>query len=129
MEGELLRELARRERPDPAAAFRAIQAFCTRGGLRAPSRASVYAAVDRVEPPFYAAAELPEPVRRCLHNVDGARVPGDQVVFAAFNYGDTRALSFASAMPWACLRRAARRSGFRPKSLALLRAVLQVRGI
>ncbi len=85
--------------------------------------------MDRAEPPLYALDELPEAVRRCLHNVGRGPIPGHQVAFAAFNYGEPRALSFAAGMPWSCLHRAARMSGFRPKSLALLRAVVAYRRI
>jgi len=85
--------------------------------------------MDRVEAPSYDAADLPLAVQRCLHNVETGLVPGHQVAMAAFNYGDTRALSFAAGMPWPCLRRAARTPGLRPKSLALLRAIMVYRGI
>ena len=85
--------------------------------------------MDRVEPPRFALDGLPAAVRRCLHNVSSGPVPGQQVVFAAFNYGDTRALSFASGMPWSCLYRAARMPGFRAKSASLLRAVMAYRGV
>lgn len=77
--------------------------------------------------PSYPRSELPAAITRTLHNVGGDEIPGDQVVFAAFNYGDTRALGFASAMPWSCLYGAARLRGWRPKSLALLRAVMACR--
>lgn len=107
----------------------AIQAHCRRLGLRPPSRATVYNAMERVEPPLYEADELPEAVRRCLHNVESGLIPGHQVAFAAFNYGDTRAMSFAAGMPWSCLFRAARMHGFRPKSLGLLRAIMSFRGM
>jgi hypothetical protein len=56
-------------------------------------------------------------------------VPGDQIVFYCFNYGDVRAISYAAGMPWLCLARASARRGFRSKSLALLRAVMKIRGI
>lgn len=73
---------------------------------------------------------LPESVRRSLHNLGkDAIVPGNQVAFAAFNRGDTLALCWASGLPWPCLRHAARLPGFRPKSLALLFAVMRYRGI
>jgi hypothetical protein len=58
-----------------------------------------------------------------------AAVPGDQAAFSAFNYGTTAALSYAAGMPWVCVRRAALRSGWRPRSFALLQAILHTRGI
>ena len=117
------------ERPSVADILASLRAYCRKERLRCPSRATIYNAMRRVVPPAYSLDELPEEVRRCLHNVDGARVPGHQVVFAAFNHGDVRALSFASGMPWACLYRAVSVPGSRPKSRALLQAVLEYRGI
>ncbi len=64
---------------------------------------------------------LPRPSRATVYNALAR-------VVHAFNYGDTRALSFAAGMPWACLARAADKSGWRPKSLALLGAVMSCRG-
>jgi hypothetical protein len=51
------------------------------------------------------------------------------VAFAAFNYGDVHAISFASGLPWLALYQADRVRGWRPKSHALLRAVMADRGI
>jgi hypothetical protein len=129
VEAKLRRLLGTHERRPVLDVWREIDAYCRQRGLRSPSRATVYNAMARVEPPRYQAAELPEAVRRCLHNVESGSVPGHQVAFAAFNYGDARALSFAAGMPWSCLHRAARMPGFRPKSLGLLRAIISYRGI
>lgn len=129
VESRLRELLGGRERPSVLEAWRAIDAYCRRRGLRSPSRATVYNVMARVEPPVYATDELPDAVRRCLHNVGSGPVPGHQVAFAAFNYGDERALSFAAGMPWPCLCRAAKMPGFRTKSLGLLRAVMAYRGI
>ncbi|MCA9620764.1 MAG: hypothetical protein KC731_17190 [Myxococcales bacterium] len=78
-------------------------------------------------------ADLPEAVTRSLYNLapgsDQETLPGDVVAFYAFNHGEPRALSFASGLPWLCLIRAERRAGWRPKSRALLRAVMRYRGI
>lgn len=127
---EKLRELlGARERPPVVEVWRTLDAWCRRLRLRSPSRATVYNVIARVEPPLFAKEELPESVRRCLHNVGTGLVPGQQVAFAAFNYGDTRALSFAAGMAWPCLYRAARMPGYRPKSLGLLLAVMAYRGI
>jgi hypothetical protein len=71
--------------------------------------------------------ELPEAVRRCFHNVDpSARVSDVDIAFACFNVGDLRALSFAAALPLPALEAARARRGFRPKSRALLDAVISV---
>jgi hypothetical protein len=129
VERKLLALLAGQDHPPIAEVHAALGDYCTRLGLEPPARASVYNALGRVEPPEYALSDLPEPVRRVLHNVRPGSLPGHQVAFAAFNYGDERALSFAAGMPWPCLYRAARSRGFRPKSLALLRAVMVFRGI
>ena len=51
-----------------------------------------------------------------------AAVIGPQVIVVG-------ALSFAAGLPWICLHHAARMRGFRPKSRALLRAVLSFRRI
>jgi hypothetical protein len=122
--------LSTRERPSIADVRAEIGRLCRREGLRPPSRATIYAAIERAETPLYETRTLPEPVRRALYNLDGVvAVPGHQVVFCAFNYGETRALSFAAGMPWLCLHRAARLRGWRPKSLALLKAVMRCRDL
>lgn len=129
VEAELRSLLSTRDRPRMSDVHRALAAFCRARGLRAPSRSTVYNATDRVEPPSLEFDALPEAVRRTLHNVAPGEVPGHQVAFAAFNYGDTRALSFAAGLPWLCLRRAARLGGWRSKSRSLLRAIASCRGI
>lgn len=88
--------------------------------------------------------ELPVPVQEALYNLEcpsergvgAARasrhnpmIPGDQVVFYAFNYGCVGAIGFASGLPSACLEKAAAQRGWRPKSRALLRAVMSYRGL
>jgi len=103
---------------------------CEREGHRMPARATVYAFMANAPPPSYRWSELPPSVRATLHNVDpDAPVPGPQLVQRAFNAGDVAAISFASSLPWLCLYQASRMPGFRPKSLALLRAVMRARGI
>jgi hypothetical protein len=125
-----LREILRaQDRPRPLEAWHEVRAFCARRGLPSPSRAAARAAVDRVEPSVYESAALPAAVQRCLHNVASGAIPGHQVAFAAFNYGDTRTMCFAAGLPWPCLRAATRLPGFRPRSRALLEAVLARRGI
>jgi hypothetical protein len=117
------------ERPSATRVRKKLAEYCRRRRLPVPSRATVYNALLRVAVPSYRRDALPNDVNRTLHNVGGNEVPGDQVVFAAFNYGDTRALSYAAALPWPCLLRASRLRGWRPKSAALLRAVMMYRGI
>ncbi|HVW24184.1 MAG TPA: hypothetical protein VHC69_02375 [Polyangiaceae bacterium] len=129
VDAQLTKLLARPEIPRIAEVHAAMKAFCGSRGLECPSRATIYNALRRVTPPFYRLEELPKEVQRCLHNVDSKHIPGHQVVLAAFNHGDARALSYAAGMPWACLLRAYESPGSRPKSRALLRAVLEFRGI
>ena len=105
-------------------------AHCRRHQLPPPARATLYASLSRAPVSSFPMRELPESIRRALHNLgNDAVVPGDQVAFAAFNRGDTTALCWASGLPWPCLRHAALWSGFRPKSLALLLAVMRYRAI
>jgi hypothetical protein len=129
VEAELTALLSSRERPRMSDVHRALTAFCRPRRLPAPSRSTLYNAIERIEPPAFRTDRLPWAVRRTLHNVQHGLVPGHQVAFAAFNYGDTRALSFAAGLPWLCLYRAARLGGWRPKSRALLQAVAACRGI
>ncbi len=107
-----------------------VLTHCRRHRLPAPARATLYASLSRAPMPSFAMPSLPESVRRALHNLgDDAVVPGDQVAFAVFNRGDTSALCWASGLPWPCLRNAGLWSAFRPKSRALLAAVMRYRGI
>lgn len=128
VDAQLTKLLARPEIPRIAEVHAAMKAFwdprlrvsIARDHLQRPSS---------VTPPCYRLEELPKEVQRCLHNVDSKHIPGHQVVLAAFNYGDARALSYAAGMLWACLLRAYESSDSRPKSRAMLRAVLEFRGI
>lgn len=75
-------------------------------------------------------ATLPPEVRAALLHVDmsaTAYVSLGTVAFYAFNYGALRALTFASALPNDALESAASLPGWRPKSLALLRAIVRYR--
>jgi len=128
VERKLQELLSTRERPDISRVREELTTFCRSKRLAPPSRATLYNAMSRVVPPSYWKRQLPDAVQQTLHNV-GDPVPGAQVVFHAFNYGDTRAISFAAGMPWASLARAAGKPGWRPKSLALLRAVMNYRGM
>lgn len=129
VEAELQRLLAGPERPALAALARSLRATCERWGEPVPSRATVYNAIARARSQRYAVAQLPQAVQRTLLNLDASELAGEQVVFFAFNYGTAEAISFASGLPWLCLLRAEQLPGFRPKSRALLRAVMHYRGI
>jgi len=121
------------DKPKFTDVHRELRAFCDVQGHKAPTRSSVYNAAERVEVPMLRWDALPEAVQTSLYNLaadaPGDLVPGDQVVFHAFNYGAPRALSYASGLPWLCLVRADARRGWRPKSHALLRAVMRFRGL
>jgi hypothetical protein len=98
--------------------------------MKAPSRASIYNFMKRCPPHRYSIAGLPEPVRDALYNLpaDGV-VPGHQLAFYAFQHGDTRAMCFASGLPWIDLYLADGMRGWRERSHGLLRAVLRYRQI
>lgn len=141
VERQLQGLLQGREKPSMASLGRELQQLSKRLGVAPPARGTLYNAVARAKPPTYATRELPRAVREALYNSSAAEasggessvaathVPGDQIVFYCFNYGDVRAISYGAGMPWLCLVHAAVRRGFRPKSLSLLRAVMAVRGI
>lgn len=118
------------ERPHLPSLLGELAAYCREGRLRCPSRASVYTMLDRLDGHTYRMAELPPAVREALYNLGpDAIVPGHQVAFYCFNYGDLSAVCFASGMPWLDLRHAARLGGWRPKSRGLLEAACRVRRI
>ena len=86
--------------------------------------------MQRESGPSYALAELPAAVRSALYNMAGdAVVPGAQLAFYCFNYGELAAVHFAAGMPWLPLYQANRMRGWRGRSRGLLRAVLVVRRI
>gem|GEM_PF-1325986 len=134
VEAKLHQLLSTNDRPPMAWVHRQLSAFSTKLGCAAPSRASLYNAIARVPVPTLPVSSLPAAVQLSLYNLapeargDGAVIPGDQIVFYAFNYGAPGAISFASGLPWVCLRRARERRGWRPKSRALLEAVIAYRG-
>jgi hypothetical protein len=102
-----------------------VRAFSRRRGDRAPSRASIYQWARVVPAPPVPVAELPPFARDALNNLAGTPlVPADQLAFCCFNYGDTRAIGYAAALPRPVLSRALSTPGWRPKSRALARAVL-----
>lgn len=120
--------LSAAERPSMTALLVELGARCRAEGVPCPSRAAVYNFLPRAPVPRYRVAELPAHARAALFNLDDAAdVPGPQLAFYLINHGDTRALSFAAAMPWLCLYQAERMRGFRPKSHGLLRALIAAR--
>lgn len=126
----LNRELAGDERPRFVDLEAAIQRFSEHEGLARPSRATVYNYMRSAPLPAYEVDGLPPSVQQALYNLrGGTRVPLHQVVFASFNYGGIEAISFAAGLPWLALYQADRMRGWRPKSRALLRAVMRRRGL
>lgn len=124
--------LLTQDKPCLADAQRRLKAYCERRGLTPPSRATLYNAMDRVALPSLGVTALPDAVRAALYNLDlqdGDTISTDQLALYAFNYGDARCLSFAAGLPWLALLRASKLSGWRPKSFALLSAVMRYRGI
>lgn len=129
---ELLAELRAQvfavERPSMTAIQRRLAAFAGERGWRAPARATLYAALVRLEGSRHQHAGLPEPVRAALHNLaPDSEVPGHQVAFCCFNHGSLAAASFAAGLPWLDLYQASRARGWRPRSRGLLLAVLRAR--
>ena len=107
-----------------------IAAFCRQSGERIPSRSTIYRFMAQCPPRQVRIAELPDSLRKSLYNLDhDGMVPGHQLAFYAFSFGDMRALSFAAGLPWLDLYQAHRMRGWRPKSHGLLRAVMLRRGI
>ena len=118
------------ERPHLASLLDELDRFCRDQRLPRPSRSSVYKLFDRLDGHHYQTRELPPAVRSALYNLaPDAVVPGHQIAFYCFNYGDLSAICFASGMPWIDLHQAARLRGWRPKSRGLLEAACRVRKI
>lgn len=110
--------------------LRDIEDRCTSRGLAPPSRATVYRLMASLACPTYRVGDLPGPVRRALYNLGpGSEVPGHQVAFYCFNYGEIAAVSFASGLPWLALYQALRLPGYRKKSRGLIEAAAAARGI
>jgi len=113
-----------------AEVLRRLDERCRASGKRTPSRATVYALMNRTPTPRLRVRDLPGAVRAALYNLDPAsEVPSHQVAFYCFNYGDLEAVSFAAGLPWLALHQARRLLGFRAKSRGLLEAVALARGI
>ena len=136
VEAKLRELLLDQDKPSMVSLTRELSEFCLSRGARPIARASLYNAIERVPVPALPRSSLPDAVLQSLYNLaeptrpgKGADIPCDQIAFYAFNYGSTAAVSFASGLPWLALHRAARRPGWRPKSRALLAAIMKYRGI
>jgi hypothetical protein len=80
--------------------------------------------------PLLRVRDLPASVRRALYNLaPESEVPGHQVAFYCFNYGDLAAISFAAGLPWLALHQARRMRGYRMKSRGLVEAVARARRV
>jgi hypothetical protein len=122
--------LSGQERPPIEWLLAELQRRCRELGQAAPSRATLYHWMERLDVHRYAAPSLPAAIRRLLYNLaDDAEVPGPQLALYCFNYGGIRELSFGAGLPWIDLYQAARLRAFRPRSRGLLEAVLRARGI
>jgi hypothetical protein len=126
----LAKELSGYDRPPMAAVSKRLSDFCHREGLRTPSRATVYKLLATLPAPTYRFEELPGPVQEALYNLGpSGDIPGHQLAFYCFNYGNLAAASFAAGLPWIAISQALRLPGYRAKSRGLIEAVAQVRGI
>ncbi|MEO8196128.1 MAG: DNA-binding domain-containing protein, partial [Thermoanaerobaculia bacterium] len=103
------------ERPSMTAIQRRLAEFARAHGWRPPARATLYAALSRLEGSRHALTTLPPSVRAALYNLaPESTVPGHQLAFYCFNYGSLAAASFAAGLPWIDLHQAARARGWRP---------------
>jgi hypothetical protein len=126
----LRRLLGGHDYPTIGAVLEELRAVCARRSLPCPSRATLYKLILAESGPRYPVASLPEAVRAALYNLDlQSSVPGAQLAFYCFNYGELPALCFAAGLPWLALYQAWRSRGWHEKSRGLLRAVLVARGI
>jgi len=125
---ELRAQVLAAERPSMTAIQRRLAGFARERGWRPPVRATLYAALSRLEGSRHELASLPAPVQAALHNLaPDAIVPGHQVAFSCFNHGSLAAVSFAAGLPWLDLYQASRARGWRPRSRGLLLAALRAR--
>lgn len=124
------RLLATQDHPGIQRILENLRHFCQQRELTCPSRATVYKFMQRHPGPAYPVAELPSAVQAALYNLSPeVDVPGPQLAFYCFNYGQLPAQHFAAGLPWLPLYQAFRMRGWRPRSRGLLRAVLAARGI
>jgi hypothetical protein len=126
----LRRLLGGQQRPPMRLILRQLREFCSGAGFKMPSRATIYKFMAGANIHEYTIGRLGQQVQQALYNLDPqGTIPGHQLVFYCFNYGDLSAVSFAAGLPWIDLYQAAQMRGWRAKSRGLLEAVLHVRGI
>ena len=121
------------ERPAMSVVLAQLDAWC-RGhgddGPKCPSRATLYKEIRTLPVRKYRVADLPPAARDALYNLDAkSDVPGHQVAFYCFNYGNLQAMSFASGLPWLALHQALLLPGHRTRSRGLLESVARARGL
>ena len=124
--------LSGEEFPGVARIMAKLGRLCRAQSLPCPSRATVYKLIGRDPGPTYALAELPPAARSALYNLSlepSLAVPGAQLAFYCFNYGELAAAHFAAGLPWLPLYQAYRMRGWGPQSRGMLRAVLAARGV
>lgn len=128
--GQLHQLLGGQQRPPMHRVLQQLKESCSRAGCKMPSRGTVYKFMAGATIHEYAIGQLSRQVQQALYNLDSqGTIPGHQLVFYCFNYGDLSAVSFAAGLPWIDLYQAAQMRGWRAKSRGLLEAVLTVRGI
>ena len=107
-----------------------IAKCCRSKGLKPPSRATIYKLMVSLPGIAYRVGDLPDYVQDALYNLaPESRVPGRQVAYYCFNYGDLRAMSFAAGLPWLALYQALRLRGYHQKSRGPIEAAATTRGI
>lgn len=113
--GALLKMMRRQERPPMREMLDEIAEVCRQIRETTPSRATIYRFMAQCPPRQVRIADLPDSVRETLYNLDhNGLVPGHQLAFYAFSFGDMRALSFATGLPWPDLYQADRMRGWPP---------------
>jgi len=118
------------ERPSMKSVLKKLSDHCARRSIARPSRATVYKFMARTKGHESELSSLRAYMQAAMYNLTtDSRVPGHQLAFYCFNYGNLKALSFASGLPWLDLYQAARMRGFRPASRGLLDAVMRTRKI
>ena len=122
--------LSGHDRPRMSRSLAEIGRLCRCERVRPPSRATVYKLLDTLPTRTYRFRDLPPAVQDALYNLaPGSEVPGHQVAFYCFNYGDLAAASWAAGLPWLALHQALKLPGWRARSRGLADAVAHARGI
>lgn len=125
--GELV---AGQDRPGVVELQQRLAPVCHRLGRRVPARGTIYKFLRQAPGRAYVVRELPPAAQAALYNLTAdSVVPGPQLAFYCFNYGDLAAASFAAGLPWLALYQAAMLPGWRDRSRGLLEATLAARGI